>query len=106
MQQLLLMFAMRPERITQCAISFITTVLDSGIKQRKINYYAPVELSSVAKTLRYEQIPLVLYRDDPHILLTKLQNLATKLEVHINVPLQILSKNLTLLSFIIVTQTN
>ena len=81
MQQLLLMFAMRPERITQCTISFITTVLDSGIKQRKINYYAPVELSSVTKTLRCEQIPLVLYRDDPHILLTKLQNLATKLEV-------------------------
>lgn len=81
MQQLLLMFAMRPERITQCAVSFITTVLDSGMKQRKINYYVPVELSYMAKTLRNEQIPLVLYRDDPHILLTKLQNLATKFEV-------------------------
>ena len=81
MQQLLLMFAMLPERITQCAVSFVSTVLDSGIKQRKINYYAPVELSHVAKTLRSGQIPLVLYRDDPHLLLTKLQNLATKYEV-------------------------
>ena len=81
MQQLLLMFAMRPERITQCAVSFITTVLDSGTKQRRLNYYAPVELSQVAKALRPEQISLVLYRDDPHILLTKLQTLATKSEV-------------------------
>ena len=72
---------MRPERITQCAISFITTVLDSGMKQRKINYCA---LSNVAKTLRFEQIPLVLYRDDPHILLTKLQTLATKFEVNVH----------------------
>lgn len=81
MQQLLLMFALRPERITQCAVSFITTVLDSGLKQRKLNYYAPVELSYVAKTLRSEQIPLILYRDDPHVMSSKLHNLASKFEV-------------------------
>lgn len=81
MRQLLLMFAMRPERITQCAVSFVTTVLDSGLKQRKLNYYAPIEISYVAKTLKTEEIPLILYRVDPVIFLSKLQRLADKLEV-------------------------
>ena len=81
MQQLLLTFAMRPERITQCSVSFITTVLDCGLKQRKLNYYAPIEISLVAKALKEHQIPLILYRNEPQLVLSKLRNLASKLEV-------------------------
>ena len=84
MQQLLLMFAMRPERVTQCSISFITTVLDDGLKQRKLNYYAPVEVFNVARTLRGDQIPLILYRNDPQVILSKLSNVANRLEVSSN----------------------
>lgn len=80
---MLVMYAMRPERISQCIVSFISTVLDSGLKQRRLNYDTPVELNRLAKTLGPDQIPLVIYRKEPELLIVKLEKVAQKMEVSV-----------------------
>ena len=75
MQRLLILNAMRPERITQCITSFISTVLG----QKKINL--PADLVKVARTLKADHVPIILYRDDPQLAISKLQQYTSKVEV-------------------------
>lgn len=70
---------MRPERTTQCIESFISSVLDPGQKQKRI--LTPVDISRMAKNIKSDEVPLILFRDDPHIPVTKLQKYAFKLQV-------------------------
>lgn len=79
MQQLLLLSAMRPERISQCMESFVYTVLEPSPKQRKISSVA--EVARVAKNLNTTEIPLILFREEPYIAVTKLKQYAAKMEV-------------------------
>ena len=81
MHQLLLMCAMRPERSSQFIVSFISIVLDSGVKQRRLNYDTPPDLNRIAKTLHPNFLPLVLYKDEPDLLVTKLEKVALKQDV-------------------------
>ena len=83
MHQLLLMCAMRPERSSQFIVSFISSVLDSGIKQKRLNYDTPPDLNKMAKGLDYGSLPLVLYRDEPDLLVTKLRRVALKQDVSV-----------------------
>ena len=73
MQQLLLLNAMRPERITQCMVSFTSSVLHQTQPRHK-RLLSPVDFTRVAKTLRADQVPVVLFRDEPHLPVNKLQN--------------------------------
>ena len=79
MQQLLILSAMRPERVSQCIESFVCTVLELGPKQRKIGSVADV--SRVARNLKPTDIPIILFRDDPLMAITKLKQYAAKIEV-------------------------
>jgi len=81
MYQLLLLCAMRPERSSQFISSFIAIVLDSGLKQKRLNFDTPVDLNRLAKTLGTSSIPLLLYREEPELLVDKLENMALKQEV-------------------------
>lgn len=80
MQQLLLLSAMRPERVTQSIRSFISIVLDQVQKQRSVT--SPMGLTRVAKTIRAEQLPMILFRDDPYLSVTKLQQFTSKMKVY------------------------
>jgi len=79
MQQLLILGAMRPERLSQCMESFVHTVLELGPKQRKIGSIADV--SRVARNLKSSDIPIILFREDPLMAISKLQQYAAKMEV-------------------------
>lgn len=80
MQQLLILSAMRPERITQFMVSFTASVLSHGQKQEKV-VCPPVDLTKMAKAIRPDQIPMILYREEPHLAVMKLQNCASKARV-------------------------
>lgn len=79
MQQLLLLSAMRPERVTQYMVAFITSVLDQRQNLKRI--MSPIDLTKVAKTVRADQIPLILFRNEPHLSVTKLQQFTSKVGV-------------------------
>lgn len=80
MQQLLLLNAMRPERVTQSMAMFVsTTILGQSHKQKKVLY--PTDLTKVAKTVRADQLPVVLYRENPELCVSKLQQFTTKAKV-------------------------
>ncbi len=83
MHQLLLMCAMRPERSTQLITSFIATVLGSGLKQRQLNFDTPPDLSRLTKGLGADTLPLLLYREEPQLLVNKLEKVARKHKVYI-----------------------
>ena len=93
MQQLLLLNAMRPERITQCMITFISTVLhqvqtipghthhqqqQAGQQQRLKRIISPMDFTKMAKTVRAEQLPVILFREESYLAVTKLQKFTTK----------------------------
>lgn len=80
MQQLLLLSAMRPERVTQSMKVFVSTILGKGQRQKKTMY--PTDLTKVAKTVRADQLPLVLFREDPELPIVKLQQFAAKAKVN------------------------
>lgn len=80
MQQLLLLSAMRPERVTQSMNMFVATILGKGQRQKKTMY--PTDLTKVAKTVRPDQLPVVLFRDNPELPVNKLQQCASKAKVY------------------------
>lgn len=76
MQQLLLLVAMRPERATQSINMFVSAILGKGQRQKKTMY--PTDLTKVAKTVCANQIPVVLFRENPELAVSKLQQFTTK----------------------------
>jgi hypothetical protein len=81
MQQLLLLVAMRPERATQSMNMFVSSILGNGQKQKKTLY--PTDLTKVARTVRADQIPVVLFKENPELPVNKLQQFTTKAGVSI-----------------------
>lgn len=79
MQQLLILGAMRPERVSQCMETFVYTVLEPSTKHRRIS--SVVEVSRVAKSLKPTEVPVILFREDPYMAITKLQRCAQSMEV-------------------------
>ena len=80
MQQLLILSAMRPERMTQFMMSFSAAVLSHGQKQEKV-MSPPTDLGKVVKSTRVDQLPIVLYKEEPHMAVSKLQHCANKTKV-------------------------
>lgn len=91
MQQLLLLSAMRPERITQCMLTFVSTVLHQvqtvqgqsqgqlqGAQPRLKRIISPMDFTKVAKTVRVDQIPVILFREESYLAVAKLQKFATR----------------------------
>ncbi len=78
------MCGLRPERATQHIISFISTVLDSNPKQKRLNFDTAPDLSRFGKSLGADCIPLVMYRREPQLLVEKLEKVAIKLEVRLS----------------------
>ncbi len=60
-------------------VSFISNVLEHGQKQNKLT--APMEITKVAKTLKADQIALALFREEPLIVVEKLQKFSSKAKV-------------------------
>lgn len=91
MQQLLLLSAMRPERITQSMITFVSTVLhqvqtvqgqsqggQQGAQQRLKRTISAVDFTKMAKTVRVDQLPVILFREEPYLAVTKLQKFTAR----------------------------
>ena len=79
MQQLLILSAMRPERMSQCMESFVYTVLEPTLKQRRISSVADV--THVVKNLKPTEVPVILFREDPDLAVTRLQQYTSRMEV-------------------------
>lgn len=97
MQQLLLLSAMRPERISQCMVSFVSTVLHQVLHQvqtlppqgqpqtqpqagqhRLKRTIVPMDFTKVAKTVGAEQVPVILFREEPQLAVDKLRKFTAK----------------------------
>ena len=78
-QQLLLLSAMRPERVTQFMVAFVAAILGQGQKQKKTLH--STDLTKMAKTVRADQLPVVLFRENPELVVTKIRQLALKVGV-------------------------
>lgn len=79
MQQLLILSAMRPERTGQCIEAFVYTVLEPGLKRKRVS--SVTDLARVLPTIKTDQVPIILFRDEPYLAVTKLQQYAAKVKV-------------------------
>ena len=108
MQQLLLLNAMRLERVTQCMVSFVSTVLHQVLHQvqtlqpqgqgqpqgqpqagqhRLKRTIVPMDLTKVAKTVGVGQVPVILFREEPQLAVDKLKKITAKAGVSVEISL-------------------
>ena len=79
MQQLLILSAMRPERIGQCMEAFVYRVLETGLKQKRVS--SVTDLACMVQSIKSYHVPVILFRDEPYLAVTKLQLYASRMKV-------------------------
>ena len=81
LQKLLILRALRPERATQSSMLFITNVL--GRRKKKFTYNTLVDFNAVFKISRVYSPILLLFKDDPDIVVPVVYQAAARKHVSV-----------------------